>query len=54
MEVIKTAIEGIVIIESKIFGDACGNFFESFSQRDFEEKICKVSFVQDNESPFSI
>lgn len=50
MEVIKTAIEGLVIIEPKIFGDARGYFFESFSQREFEAKVRKVNFVQDNES----
>ena len=50
MEVIKTAIEGLVIIEPKIFKDARGYFFESFSQREFEEKVRKVNFVQDNES----
>lgn len=50
MEVIKTDIEGLVIIEPKVFGDARGYFFESFSQREFEKKIRKVNFVQDNES----
>lgn len=50
MEVIKTDIEGVYIIEPKIFGDARGYFFESFSQREFEEKIGPVQFVQDNES----
>ena len=55
MEVIKTAIEGVVIIEPKVFGDARGYFFESFSQRVFDEKISPilghtVTFVQDNES----
>ena len=50
MEVIKTAIEGVVIIEPKVFKDARGYFFESFSQREFEEKVRKVHFVQDNES----
>ncbi len=50
MEVIKTAIDGVVIIEPKVFGDARGYFFESFSQRDFEALIAPVSFVQDNES----
>ena len=50
MEVIKTAIEGVVIIESKIFKDSRGYFFESFSQREFEEKVRKINFVQDNES----
>ena len=50
MEVIKTAIDGVVIIEPKVFGDARGYFFESFSQREFEEKVRKINFVQDNES----
>lgn len=50
MEVIKTDIEGIVIIEPTVFKDARGYFFESFSQREFEEKVRKINFVQDNES----
>ena len=50
MEIIKTAIEGLVIIEPKVFIDARGYFFESFSQREFEEKVRKINFVQDNES----
>lgn len=55
MEIIKTAIDGLLIIEPKVFGDARGYFFESFSQRDFDGKVVpilghKVSFVQDNES----
>ena len=50
MEVIKTKLDGVVIIEPKIFGDARGYFFESFSQREFEEKVRKINFVQDNES----
>ena len=50
MEVIKTDIEGLVIIEPKVFGDARGYFFESFSQREFEEKVRPINFVQDNES----
>lgn len=50
MEVVKTAIEGVVIIEPKVFKDARGYFFESFSQREFDEKVRKVHFVQDNES----
>lgn len=53
MEVIKTAIEGVVIIEPRIFGDARGYFFESFSQRDFDEKVGHIQFVQDNESKSS-
>lgn len=50
MEVIKTDIEGVVIIEPRVFKDARGYFFESFSQREFEEKVRKINFVQDNES----
>lgn len=50
MEVIKTAIEGVVIIEPRVFKDNRGYFFESFSQREFEEKVRKINFVQDNES----
>jgi dTDP-4-dehydrorhamnose 3,5-epimerase len=50
MEVIKTDIEGVVIIEPRIFNDDRGYFYESFSQREFEEKVCKTVFVQDNQS----
>lgn len=50
MEVIKTAIDGVLILEPRIFRDARGYFFESFSAREFEEKVCKTTFVQDNES----
>ena len=53
MEVIKTAIEGPVIIEPRIFEDSRGYFFESFSQREFDEKVAKITFVQDNESKSS-
>lgn len=50
MEIIKTDIEGVVIIEPRIFKDARGYFFESYSQREFEEKVGKIDFCQDNES----
>jgi dTDP-4-dehydrorhamnose 3,5-epimerase len=50
MNVIETKLRGVVIIEPRIFKDDRGYFFESFSQRDFEEKVCKTVFVQDNES----
>lgn len=50
MKVIKTPIEGVVIIEPTIFGDERGYFFESFSQREFAEQVRPVNFVQDNES----
>lgn len=58
MNVIKTAIDGVLIIEPRVFEDARGYFFESFSQREFDEKVAPilghtVTFVQDNESKSS-
>ena len=53
MKVIKTSIEDLVIIEPYIFKDARGYFFESFSQREFVEKVGRINFVQDNESKSS-
>lgn len=50
MEIIKTNIEGVVILEPRIFKDARGYFFESFSTREFQEKVSPTTFVQDNES----
>lgn len=50
MKVIETSIPGVVIIEPRIFGDERGYFFESFSQRDFEQQVRQIAFVQDNES----
>lgn len=55
MEIIKTDLEGVLIIEPRIFKDARGYFFESFSEREFDEKVAPilghtVRFVQDNES----
>ncbi|MBD5379932.1 MAG: dTDP-4-dehydrorhamnose 3,5-epimerase [Bacteroides sp.] len=50
MEVIKTDIEGVVIIEPRIFKDSRGYFFESYSKREFDEKVRPIDFVQDNES----
>ena len=50
MNVIKTPIEGVVIIEPKLFGDDRGYFFESFNQREFEQEVAPIEFVQDNES----
>ena len=55
MEVIKTTIDGVLILEPKVFGDNRGYFFESFSQREFDEKVAPIlghtiNFVQDNES----
>ena len=53
MKIIETAIEDLVKIEPRLIKDERGYFFESFSQREFEEKIRKISFVQDNESKSS-
>ncbi len=50
MKFIKTEIPEVVIIEPKVFGDERGCFFESFSQKEFDENIGKINFVQDNES----
>lgn len=53
MEIIKTDIEGVVIIEPRLFRDDRGYFFESFAERDFCERVCATRFVQDNESKSS-
>lgn len=50
MNVIKTDIEGVVVIEPRVFDDARGYFFESYSKRRFNEAVKPVEFVQDNES----
>ena len=53
MKFIKTEIPDVIIIEPKVFGDDRGYFFESFNQKEFEEHIGVVNFVQDNESKSS-
>jgi dTDP-4-dehydrorhamnose 3,5-epimerase len=50
MEVIKTELEGVLILKPRVFNDERGYFFESFSQRDFDKLVGPVRFVQDNES----
>jgi len=55
MKVIETALPGVLILEPRVFEDARGYFFESFSQRDFDAQVApllghSVTFVQDNES----
>lgn len=50
MEIFETALEGVLIMEPRVFKDARGYFFESFSQREFDEKVRPIRFVQDNES----
>ena len=57
MNIIKTDIEGVLIIEPRLFRDSRGYFFESFSEREFEEKVSpilghSVHFCQDNESMY--
>lgn len=53
MELIETAIKDVIILKPKVFEDARGYFFESFSQREFDRLIYPVNFVQDNESKSS-
>ena len=53
MNKIKSNIDEVVIIEPQIHSDSRGYFFESFNQKEFEEKVCKTTFVQDNESKSS-
>ena len=53
MNIIKTSIEGLVILEPRLFQDDRGYFFESFNQGEFESDVCQTTFVQDNESKSS-
>ena len=53
MKIIKTKLEGVVIIEPQVFFDDRGYFFESFSQQRFNEQVAPITFVQDNESKSS-
>lgn len=50
MNIIRTEIPEVVIVEPRVFGDNRGYFFESFSERDFASQVREVRFVQDNES----
>lgn len=50
MNVIKTAIDGVVIIEPRLFPDERGYFFESYEKKEFEAKVRPINFIQDNES----
>ncbi|MBR4134690.1 MAG: dTDP-4-dehydrorhamnose 3,5-epimerase [Bacteroidales bacterium] len=50
MEIVRTAIPDVVIVEPRVFGDSRGYFFESWSQREFDALVRPVRFVQDNES----
>jgi dTDP-4-dehydrorhamnose 3,5-epimerase len=53
MKFIKTEISEVYIIEPSVFGDARGYFLESFNLQKFEENVCPIKFVQDNESKSS-
>ena len=53
MNIIKTAIEGVVVIEPRVFEDDRGYFFESFSEREFRAEVCDCHFVQSNEAKSS-
>ncbi len=53
MNVIKTGIEGVVILEPRVFLDDRGYFFESYNEKVFNEKVRPVKFVQDNQSKSS-
>ena len=53
MEYIKTEIEGVFVIEPKVFNDARGYFMEAWKQAEFNEHVGKVDFIQDNESKSS-
>lgn len=50
MNYIKTEIEGVYIIEPRVFNDARGYFFEAWKKDEFEQNVCKTTFIQDNES----
>lgn len=50
MKIVRTNIEGLAIIEPHLFKDERGYFFESFNQKEFEDKVSNTIFVQDNES----
>lgn len=53
MKVVETGIKGVLILEPQVFGDSRGYFFESFSQKQFDELVGETVFVQDNESKSS-
>ena len=54
MNIVKTSIDGVVILEPRVFGDDRGYFLESFSEQWFKEHVCNTHFVQDNESRSSL
>lgn len=50
MEVIKTKLDGVFIVQPRVFKDSRGYFYESFNEQEFKEKVCDTTFVQDNQS----
>ncbi|MDE5806938.1 MAG: dTDP-4-dehydrorhamnose 3,5-epimerase [Muribaculaceae bacterium] len=50
MEVIKTEIEGPVVLKPRVFTDARGYFYESYNKEEFDRLVYPVDFVQDNQS----
>lgn len=53
MDIVTTALEGVVVVEPRILSGSRGYFFESFSQEEFDKKVRPIRFVQDNESKSS-
>jgi len=53
MEIIKTSIEGLVIIQPKVFEDERGYFMESYNENFIKENFPDIHFIQDNESKSS-
>ena len=53
MNIIKIDLEGVVVIEPRVFEDDRGYFFESFSEREFSAEVCDCHFVQSNEAKSS-
>ena len=53
MEIIKTSIEGLIVIQPLIFGDERGYFMESYKESFIKENFPDINFIQDNESKSS-
>ena len=53
MNIVKTILDGVVIIEPRLFEDARGYFFESFNQREFDEKVCKTRALHLQKPPYT-
>lgn len=53
MNFLETAVQGVYVIEPKVYNDARGYFFEAWKKEEFEERLGRVEFIQDNESKSS-